>query len=157
MIKIVLIGLWVCGVSLASSYVAAQWKAEAPAVEEEPYFEGLEYRKLQPITVPMIADGTVKGYVLARLVFTADARALREFPLEPEPFVLDEAFREIYLNGKVDFGQMQKHDLDSLTQAIKAKSNERLGPDFVHDILVEEINYVDRTALMAQDTALQGN
>jgi hypothetical protein len=148
MIRIVLIGLWICAVSLVSTYVAAQWKAEAgPVPEEEPYFEGIEYRKLQPITVPMIEEGAVKGYVLARLVFTADARALREFPMEPEPFIVDEAFREIYVNGKVQFGQIQKYDLDTLTEAIKTKANERLGPDFVQDVLVEEINYVDRGAI----------
>ncbi len=148
MIKIVLVGLWVCVVSLLSSFVAAQWKADAePAPPEEPFLEGLEYRKLQPLTVPMISDGTLKGYVLAKLVFTADARAIREFPLEPEPFVVDEAFREIYVNGKVEFGELQKYDLDALTEAIKQNANLRLGPDFVRDVLVEEINYVDRTTL----------
>lgn len=145
MIKTISTGLWACVVTILASYFAAQWKADVQPSEETPYLEGLEYRKLEPITVPMIADGKVQGYVLARLVFTADAGALNRLSVEPEPFVTDEAFREIYVNGHVEFGEIAKYDLDQLIKNIREKANARLGPDFIQDILVEEINYVDRS------------
>lgn len=148
MIKTVIIGLWACVVALVASYFAAQWKAEIKPTEEAPYLVGLEYRKLEPITVPMIADGVVTGYILARLVFTADAGALHKLPMEPEPFIADEAFREIYNNGKVEFGKLVKYNLDQLAANIKENANKRLGPDFIQDILLEEINYVDKNTLL---------
>ncbi len=144
MLKTIAIGLWACIVTVLASYFAAQWKADVKPSAEEPYLEGIEYRKLEPITVPMIVAGEVQGYVLARLVFTADAGALRKLSVEPDPFVADEAFREIYVNGHVEFGKLAKYNLDQLIKNIKEKTNARLGPDFIQDILVEEINYVPR-------------
>ena len=147
MIKTIVIGVWAAMVALIASYSVAQWKAEVKPSEEKPYVEGLEYRKLEPLTVPMIADGMVQGYVLARLVFTADAGALRQLKVEPEPFVADEAFREIYNNGRIEFGKLAKYNLDQIVAHIKENANKRLGPDFVQDILIEEINYADRRTM----------
>ena len=147
MIKNLIVGLWACMIALVATFAAAQWKADVKPTTEEPYLEGVEYRKLEPITVPMISDGAVKGYVLARLVFTADAGALRRLSVQPEPFVADEAFREIYTNGRVEFGKLAKYNLDQLIAHIKENANKRLGPDFVQDVLVEEINYVDRDSV----------
>ena len=42
----------------------------------EPYLEGLQYQKLAPINIPMVAEGKVQGYVIAVLVFTADAKLI---------------------------------------------------------------------------------
>jgi hypothetical protein len=33
---------------------------------------------------------TLRGYVIARIVFTLGARALSEFPVDPQALVLDE-------------------------------------------------------------------
>jgi hypothetical protein len=146
-IKTIVIGVWAAIVALIASYSVAEWKAEVKPGDEKPYVEGLEYRKLEPLTVPMIADGLVQGYVLARLVFTADAGALRKLKVAPEPFVSDEAFREIYNNGRVEFGKLAKYNLDQIVAHIKENTNKRLGADFVHDILIEEINYADRRTM----------
>lgn len=149
MVKTLVIGIWAAIVALAASTVAAHWKAGIEVPTETPYLEGLEYRKLEPLTVPMIGGGAVNGYVLARLVFTADAGAIRALPIEPEPIVADEAFREIYENGQVEFGRLAKYNLDKMASAIRENANERLGPDFVKDVLIEEINYFDRDAAKA--------
>lgn len=149
MIKTIVIGVWACLVTLGATIGVAHWKTDFKPSEQihEAALEGIEYRKLEPLTVPMIANGEVEGYVLARLVFTADASALHSLPMEPEPFITDEAFREIYSNGKVEFGKLARYNLDQLAANIKANANARLGPDFVQDVLFEEINYADRASL----------
>lgn len=146
MIKTVVVGIWACLVALVATFFVAQWKAEVKPGAETPHLEGIEYRKLDPLTVPMISEGTVQGYVLARLVFTADVGMLAQLPVQPEPFVADEAFREIYINGKVEFGKLAKYNLDQLVARIKENANKRLGPDFIKDILIEEINYATKGA-----------
>jgi hypothetical protein len=146
MIKVVLTGLWVCVITVASSYAAAYWSAGKHGDgKQEVYLEGIEYQKIQAITVPMIAEGGVQGYVVAKLVFTADARTLRDLAVPPHAFVVDEAFREIYSNGKVDFGNIAKYNLGEMTDAIKKNVNKRLNFDVVQDVLVEEINYVEKS------------
>lgn len=145
MSKAFLVGLWVCVVTLLSSYGAVLWVTGARAErKDEPYLEGIEYQTVQPLTVPMISDGQVQGYVVAKFVFTADARTLRSLSVAPNSFVVDEAFREIYTNGKIDFKKLNKYDLEIMTNTIKANVNKRLNAEIVQDVLLEDLNYVDR-------------
>ena len=153
MIKTVAIGVWACIVALASSYAAATWTSGGSVAIErhEAKLEGLEYRRPAAITVPMISDGRLRGYVVARIVFTADANALREFPIDPQAFVIDEAFRRIYTEGRVEFDQMSKYNLNDITGAIKTNVNARLGFDLVQDVLIDELNYVNKDDLKSSD------
>jgi hypothetical protein len=147
------IGLWACFVALVSSYATATWQSNSSVAIErsEAGPDGLEYRKPDPITVPMISDGRLRGYVVAQIVFAANARQLREFPIDPQPFVIDETFRRIYTDGKVDFDKMSKYNLDQIAGAIKANVNERLGLDLLKDVLFDELNYVDKDSLKDLD------
>jgi len=154
MIKTLGISLWAALVGLGASYAAATFSEStgsgattAAVVAKGPIPNGLEYKKPPPLTVPMISDGRLRGYVVARIVFTADARALSEFPIDPTTFVLDEAFRRIYTDGKVEFDKMSKYNLDDLTKAIKTNVNQRLGAELIHDVLLEDVNYVDKNGL----------
>jgi len=143
MIKTIMTGLWACVVALLASFFVAQWKADIKPAPEEAHMEALETHKLEPLTVPMINEGIVQGYVLARLVFTANTGAMHKLSVDPAPFVTDEAFREIYNNGKIEFGQLARYNLDQLVENIKENVNRRLGPEVIDSILVEEINYAE--------------
>ncbi|MFG1397377.1 hypothetical protein [Roseixanthobacter pseudopolyaromaticivorans] len=150
MVRFIIIGLWVCVVALGSSYGAAYWAAGvAKAKTADPYMPGLEYKRLQPITVPMIIDGQVKGYVLAKLVFTADATTLRQLPLDPAIFVVNDAFSEIYNNGRVDTGKLSKYNIKDMMDRIKVSTNAHLNGDVIQEVLVDSINYIDKTDMRA--------
>jgi hypothetical protein len=152
------IGLWACIVALVSSYATATWQSGGSVAIElsGAALDGLEYRKPEPITVPMISDGRLRGYVVARITFTANARDLHEFPIDPQPFVLDEAFRRIYTDGKVEFDQISKYNLEGMAGAIKASVNERLGLELIKDVLFDELNYVDKDSLKKLGDAKPG-
>ncbi|MGU3496923.1 hypothetical protein ACLBXM_23005 [Xanthobacteraceae bacterium A53D] len=146
MIRLVIIGVWVCAVTLASSYGAAYWAAGAGfGKAEEPYLPGLEYRRVPTITVPMIMDGQVKGYVIAKLVFTADAGTLKQLSVDPVVFVTNDAFGEIYTNGRVEAGKISKYNLKDMMDRIKEQVNARLKGPVVQEILVDGINYIDKS------------
>jgi flagellar basal body-associated protein FliL len=150
MIKPLLLGLWISVVVGASSYVVADMKASAIAPagdEEEPYLAGLEYKSLPPLTVPMISSGAVGGYLVAKLTYTADARTLHELPIEPEAFVADEAFRTFYTDGRVEFGKVARQNLEEIAGVIRDRVNERLGAELVKDVLIEQVDYVDRSQI----------
>ena len=140
--KLLLGGIWVCAVTSASVYFAS-WNAGGGAASaEDAYMQGLDYIKTQQITVPRIAQGKIQGYVLARFVFTVDAKALRQLTVPPEVFVVDEAFRAIYGEDELNFEDLQKVDLSGLTQQITAKVNARVQPELVKETLVEQFDYV---------------
>ena len=141
--KILITGLWICAVTIASCYAAVTFgRGIFSAKKTEPYLEGLPYQKLPPINIPMIADGKVQGYVVAVLVFTADAKLMHTLPVPPSPFVVDEAFRQIYADPALDFRKLAKYDITKRLAEVRAKVNERLGGDVVKDVLVDEINFV---------------
>ncbi len=159
LIKPLGIGVWACVVALVSSYATATWQSGGSVAIElsGTALDGLEYRKPDPITVPMISDGRLRGYVVARITFTANARDLHEFPIDPQPFVLDETFRRIYTDGKVEFDQISKYNLEEIAGAIKVNVNERLGLELIKDVLFDELNYVDKDSLKKlSDTAKPG-
>ena len=150
MLKILAAGLWACLVAIGASYGAITWMTGAvtsPATKETTATNGLESHKLDQLTVPMIRDGKVEGYVLAKLAFTADAKSEHGMSVDSTAFVTDEAFREVYSNGQIDFSKMEKYDLGRLSDAIKSNVNQRLGTALVHDILFLEINYIDKASL----------
>ncbi len=88
--RVLLSGLWICAVTIASCYAAVTFGGGFFSKSTEPYLEGLQYQKLAPINIPMVADGKVQGYVIAVLVFTADAKLMHTLPVAPNAFVVDE-------------------------------------------------------------------
>ena len=148
-VKTIGLGAWAALVALGATYAAATWNSGATIeiVRSEKKLEGLEYRRPGAITVPMISDGKLQGYVVAKVVFTGNAQDLHDFPIDPQPFVLDEAFRHIYTDGKVEFDHLSKYNLDEITTGIKDAVNARLGTDLIADVLIDELNYVDRESL----------
>ena len=87
MIKLLIIGVWACVVTLGSSYVVFSMSApEAPGSAESDFYDGLDYRSTGAITVPIIADKAVKGYILARFVYTIDGKTAAKLTVPPEPF-----------------------------------------------------------------------
>ncbi len=155
MIKMLAVGVWGCAVALGATYVATTMSTGGPgvAVEAKPQHAAIEYRRPAPITVPIISDGRLRGYVVTRVVFTADAQALADLPIEPEPFVVDEAFRRIYSEDKIEFSRISRYDLEVLTDAIRVSVNDRLGLDLVRDVLMDELSYVDKESLQTDGEA----
>ena len=145
--KLLLGGVWVCAVTSASVYVASLNAGGAAAPAEDAYLQGIDYVKTRQITVPRISKGEIQGYLIARFVFTMDAQAVRQLAVPPEVFVVDEAFRAIYDDEKLDFDNLQKLDLSGLTQMITDRVNERVQPELVHETLVEQFDYVPYSSI----------
>ncbi|GGG36935.1 hypothetical protein [Chelatococcus composti] len=143
MMRLLLTGFWVAAIALMSSYATAYWVAGGnPLGGQQTYLEGLEYKKLPTMNVPVIIEGDLQGYIVTQLVYTADAATLREMSVPPDPFLVDEAFRRIYAEDRIDFRNLSRQNLTELLQVIKDRTNERLGSPIIHDVLIEEINYL---------------
>ncbi|WP_334150119.1 hypothetical protein [Hyphomicrobium sp.] len=142
--KLLLAGLWASAVSLAAAFGMLQWQrsgAPATSVEAETTIE--EFRT-KAINVPIIGDGTIQGYMVAQFVFTVDAAALRKIPVNPEVYVLDEAFKTIYAGEQVNFQNMKKQDLPLLARKLGENVNRRLGMKIVQDVLIDQLSYIPK-------------
>lgn len=140
--RVIITGIWICAATVLSCYGMVTYGAGLFAPKTEPYLEGLQYQKLPPINVPMVVDGKVQGYIVAVLVFTADARLMHTLSVPPNAFVVDETFRQIYTDPAIDFKRLSRYNVTQRLAEIRKQVNVRLGSDVVKDVLVEEFNFV---------------
>ncbi|RTL84696.1 MAG: flagellar basal body-associated protein FliL [Hyphomicrobiales bacterium] len=146
----IIVGLWACAVTLGGAYGGATWRLRANNAPTPPHEEKLETHKVKPITVPIISEGALKGYIAAEFSMLSpktDAHGGHEAGLDPEGYFMDEAFRLIYAESKIDFTQIQKTDLAVLTSRITTNVNKRLGRDVIKETLVKSFAFVPRDDL----------
>ena len=144
MTRIVITGLWICAITVLSSYAVITWMPALPRPKAEEYLEGLTYQKLRPMNIPIIADGNIQGYVIATIIFTAEAHLIKGRGLTPAPFVMDESFRQIYSDSDLDFRNLKKYDINRRLDDIKRRVNERLGSEIVKDVMIENFNFITK-------------
>lgn len=142
-IRTVLAGVWATAVTLVSAYVGASLQLRQDTEQGKP--ERLEIVKGRLISVPVVADGGVEGYVLAQFTYSVRSEVLAATTLPVEPILADEAFKVIYDGQGLDMRRGRKQDLTQLTQAIARGANRRLGAELVTDVLMESMNYVSKT------------
>ena len=148
--KLFLVGIWAVFVTLGTGYAVASWKVGSSAEEEQPRLEGLRYTSLPTMSVPIVQGGKVEGYVVVRMVYTADTGVLRSLAAEPDPFISDEIFRALYARAETAFGRLVRIDLAELAETARVRVNERMGDEVVQDLLVDGLNYIDLASANAQ-------
>lgn len=141
--KAVIVGIWAVLVTLGAGYAVAQLQIDAPADETTPAADGLNYVSLPTLSVPVVEAGQVSGYVVVRLVYTAEATVLRSLAAKPDAFIADAVFRRLYGNADTLFGRLVRLDLEALAEEARAAVNDRLGDTVVQDILIDGLNYID--------------
>jgi hypothetical protein len=145
MIRLIAVGIWICLVTALSSYAATLWHAQSTSEGEGAHtFSGLQTLQTGTISVPVVANGSVQGYVLAQFTFTIKADALKKLSVKPDVFIADAAFRSIYSGEAAALRGAKKQDLQALTSAIKTRVNDRFGEAFVEDVLIEKLNFLPK-------------
>jgi len=143
MIRYLFIGVWAILVAIGGVYGGLIWSSNnAHTAKEDEFFPGLDYVKTAPITVPIVRDNQVQGYVLAQLVYTVDAHQKNSLPIPLDVFLLDEAFRTIYGSTTINFEKLEKYDLTEFTGGILKNVNSRFKSKLVHDVLIEQLSFI---------------
>ncbi len=145
MLRLLAIGVWTCAVTIASTYSVAYWKShKGVASAQEAHLEKLEVRKVKPITVPIISDGALKGYISAEFSYVMDISNKSHGSLDPDSYFMDEAFRLIYADNSLDFHHIEKFDLNALTKELTQRINKRLGSSSLKETLVKSFAFVPK-------------
>lgn len=143
--KSLVIGVWVLLVALGSSYAVAYLDGtRKPAGTEQAAAGTLQLEKTRVINVPMIAKGSVQGFVVAQFGYTVDAVMMKKIPVSPEVFLLDEAFRTLYSDDHLDFTHLEKYDINKFTKHLVQATNERLGANLVKAVLIQDFTYFSK-------------
>lgn len=145
MIKFLFVGLWGSLAALGADYAAGRWFAgQTIAARADAKAASIEQRKLAPMNVPVVKDGEIQGYVIVQLAYTVDPKALKPGAAPPDAYLVDEAFRAIYSDDKLDFRRLEKYDAAKLTQLVFERVRVRLGNDAVKEVLVHDLNFVSK-------------
>lgn len=149
MIRMMMAGFWLCLVTLASGYGAVEYlsRQAGAATDDASYFQGITYEKTRAMTVPIIKDGAVDGYIVAQFVYTAESRKLQALGVPPESFIVDEAFHHIFAMENIDFRDLRRFDSRALLAQISQRVNTRLDSPVIREMLIEEFNFVAASQL----------
>jgi hypothetical protein len=148
MFKILIIGIWGCLIAAGTSYgvVFMHNRKPAEAASAAPA-EKLERRKVPPITVPVVSEGKLQGYLIAQLAVTGSAQAMKAQDIPPEAVLSSVAFALLYSDDRIDFRQLKKYDLKAFTDEAKAQMDKRIGAGIVSEVAVDDLNYVSKDDL----------
>ncbi|MBD9373835.1 hypothetical protein IB238_14500 [Rhizobium sp. ARZ01] len=143
MIKLVLTGIWICAITLASVYFSMQMAA-APRVDEEAAARAaaLELVKGSQATIPVISDGAVKGYFLARLSYTANKELAAKQAVPMGEAITDELYTLLVGQRMIDVEKLDSFDVDTFRATIKDGLNKRFGEAVIDQVIIEQIDYI---------------
>ncbi|WP_198585847.1 hypothetical protein [Pararhizobium haloflavum] len=145
MIKLAVTAVWICLITLGSVYVSikasSETSAEAPPAD---FFGGLDYVRGEVVSIPVISDGAVHGYFLARLVFTAEPEQLARLSIDPQVLITDQLYTHLVGNKTIDFANIESFDLTTFRTGIRDALNERVGEKVFHEIIIEQVDYLTK-------------
>jgi hypothetical protein len=145
MIRMLAIALWASVLAVLTSGAATQWQASRLAAEKtEQSARAYEFRKTRVINVPIIADGSLLGYVIVQFLYSIDAKRAETLNVSPDAFLMDKAFRTLYGDPSLDFRHLEKYDMTGLTAELKKMLNEKLGEGMVADVLIQDFSYMPK-------------
>lgn len=144
MIKFVVAALWLCAVTIGTVFYSFSLASQQAGQTESapPYFGGLDYVKADIISVPYIRNAKVDGYVLAQLVYTAKPADLNKLSIPIQNLLLDQVYSYIYSDPEFD---MTRFDLEGFKTGLRDSINKRVGSELIHEILVEQIDYIPKS------------
>lgn len=142
MIKTLFVGLWVCAVTLGSAYYGMSMNGGAHHDPNKP--APVELLKLRPITVPVVNEAGVEGYLLAVIGYNIDRKKLTDPATMVEPILQDESFRMLYGVDSGKYKKPRKSDLDEISKSLVEGVNKRFGVELAKDVLIEELSYIPK-------------
>ena len=144
MIRNLFVPLLIVSLTLVSVYFGAHKPLSAAAASQDPVTEAPAAIALKSITVPVIANGALQGYVLVQITVSAKSGLLKSLPQPPNLFLTDEAFKTVYEEEQVDFKHLEKQNLAGLSKKITGNINARAGVPVAEDVFIQELHYFSK-------------
>ncbi|KAA0699536.1 hypothetical protein DTW90_09145 [Neorhizobium sp. P12A] len=153
MVKFIITGVWACVVALGAVY-GSVWMATRPAPDPAATEKAQqEYVKGESINIPVIANEQVTGYFLTTISFMMDKDKAKDLKVPLTQLTTDELFSLLVGNKMIDLSHTSNFNLAAFRDDIKKNMNERLGGEYVESVLVEQLDYLSKDEVRANDAA----
>jgi hypothetical protein len=154
MIKFIVAAVWIIGVTIGTIFMSYSMNGEEPVIEgDSPYNGKLEFVKTDMLSVPVVQEGTVKGYFLSKFVYAADVEKLKKLALPIDTILVDEVYTYLFSNPAIDFSRVEGVDLEAMRNGLKDSINERVGNDLIYEVMIEQVDYLTKEQI--RDNALK--
>src|SRR5690606_8660034 len=110
----------------------------------------VDYVKTDVMSVPIISNGDVAGYVVTQLVYTVDSNIRKKLSVPLEFFISDEIFRKFY-GSYSDTKEVEKVSFEDVRALIISDLNARFPEPVIKDLLVEQFNYISAEEIRAMN------
>jgi hypothetical protein len=153
-IKFIVAALWICAATVGAvfySYQAAGARGEGEA--PKPMLGGLDYVDTDIISVPLIRDSAVRGYLLTKLVYTVEPAEMAKLSVPASALMTDQVYSYLYSNPQIDFTRTATIDIDAFRKNIRDTINARVGTEIVHDVLIDQLNFLSKDEI--RDNAIK--
>ena len=145
MIKFVVAAIWICVVTIGAMVYSFQSSAARPEPGSEPaFFGGLDYVKTEVFSVPVLQNGVINGYFIGRFVYTVEPEKLAKLSIPAETLIVDEVYTYLFSHPEIDFSKTDIVDIDALRTGIRDSINKRVGDTLIHEVLVEQVDYLSK-------------
>lgn len=148
MIRSLLLVVIACLSTIGGLYGATTWKASAKAAGAKQDESQFQMMRTRMVSVPLLSNGEVLGYIVTRLQFLADMNLVKLSTVQPEVFVADEAFRQIYVKAPEDMKSGRKQVINELAENVAASANKRIGRNVVKDVMIDSWAYLSKQDMM---------
>lgn len=152
MFKSIAISLWLMGLLSTSVFYFATRPVEpnsGGAAEQVSY----EYVALQPVTVAMVRNEEIRGYLILELSVALVGSEMKNMQAPIEYVMRDRVIASLHANKKLDILKLSEFDVDELSKDLKADINASLGVEAVASVLVQNMNFVSKEDI--RDTLLR--
>ncbi|RWD59889.1 MAG: hypothetical protein E5V89_15660 [Mesorhizobium sp.] len=154
MIKFIAAALWICAATLGAVFYSFQAAGERGVGEPpRPMLGGLDYVKTDIISVPLVRDAKIDGYFLTKLVYTVEPDQMKKLSIPAPAIITDQVYSYLYSNPQIDFTKKETIDLDAFRKAIRDTVNARVGVELVHDVLIDQVNFLSKDEI--RDNAIR--
>ena len=151
MVRMLLLGLVVVLSTLGGSYAAMNSpKATSASGAKDQAAEAVTIVNLEQVSVPVVRDGKIQGYVLGRIAFSTYASEAAKNKDALILYVNEAIFRSIYEEETLDFSSLKPIGVEELVGRVVEKANARIGRTAIVQVFVENMNFLAHEAVRCQ-------
>ena len=143
MFKSLFVGIWVALILTTTSMVTSGQLGMlmGGGEKDDKRSVKLETAKLDPISVSMIRNGKVIGYLILETAFTYPAKG-KAAKLPIKMIFQDAVVDLVFSDQKIDVDRLDKFDLASFRERLRKRVDTQLGFEAIHDVLIQRIDYL---------------
>ena len=156
MIKSLVAGVWAILLLLGSLYFfnSETKTADAALDDESEYLGKLEVVKLGPMSITIIRNNDLQGYVILDVSFTIESVKKAKLSVPAELILRDAVNNSVFGNNEIDINNLENFNFTKFKTRMMNEITDKFGKDLIHDVLIERIDFISGDSI--RDKKLRG-